>query len=519
MVYSRPMRIGPMEPWSRASLLVVVGLCALKALVHLATANQYGYHGDELYFVECGRRLALGYVDHPPLIPWIARVADELGGGLMMLRLPAIAGGVGTLIVTALLVREWGGGARAQLLALLSLLVAPAQLRLGGMLNIPVIEIFLCTVSAYLVARALLRNERWSWVLAGVVLGIAILAKHSSILWGASLAVGILMTPNRNVLATRWPWLGVVASLVLSAPNLMWQAQHDFATFEFMRTLRHEVLAQQGRGLFLAGQLLYFHPLAVPVWLAGLVFAFSEAGRAVRPFALMFLVMNAFLFVAGGKPYYMGSAYPVVLAAGGVALEGVLATRVKTLRLLVASLGTTGVALGLMTLPVLPIQTLDAAIESLLGWAVPSIALTHDLHGMYGWHEHAAAIDRVVSDLPPAEREQASVLVGNYSQAAALNVLRVDATPRAVSGNMSYYLWGPDKDRGDVLISYGLPRALLERYYKTCTETARINTPLARPWDTDLLVYVCRQPRGSMTGWWPEVRRFGHALGPVAGDP
>jgi hypothetical protein len=60
----------------------VASLCAVKTLVHLALVNRYGYHGDELYFIECGRHLAFGYVDHPPLIPLLARLSDFLGGGL-----------------------------------------------------------------------------------------------------------------------------------------------------------------------------------------------------------------------------------------------------------------------------------------------------------------------------------------------------------------------------------------------------------------------------------------------------
>jgi Dolichyl-phosphate-mannose-protein mannosyltransferase len=498
--------------WDRASLRIVIIMCVLKALVNIVLVQKYGYHGDELYFIECGRHLALGYVDHPPLIPWIARIADAVGGGLITLRLPAIVAGVGTLAFTALLVREWRGGVRAQLIALLSLLVAPAHLRLGGMLNIPVFEIFLCTVIAYLVVRALARGERWTWPLAGAVLGLAILAKHSSILWGAALAVGIISTPDRKVFATRWPWLGVAVAVLFFIPNLAWQVQHDFATFEFMRSLRREILEQQGRGLYIAGQFLYFHPLVVPIGTAGLVFGFSKAGRETRPFAVLFLVMFVFLFVAGGKPYYLGCAYPAVLAAGGVALEKWLAKRAKTRRVLVASLAVSGVAMGLVTLPALPLPTLDSAIESVLGWAVPPMALTHDLHGMYGWHDHAATIDGVVRGLPANERSQATVLVGSYSQASALNLLRTDPTPRAVSGNMNHYFWGPDGDRGKVLVFYGLPRDLVARYYETCTETTRIHARLARPWDSNLPVFVCRGPLGVMTDWWPAVRRFGHMM-------
>ncbi len=453
--------------WDRTTLVLVLALCAVKALVHLAVVHRYGYHGAELYFLECGRHLAWGYVDHPPLIPWIARLADELGGSLAVLRLPAIAAGVGTMIFTALLVREWGGGRAAQLLALLCLLVAPAHLRLAAMLDIPVVEIFFCTVSAYLVARALARGERWTWILAGGTLGLAILAKHSSLLWAGALAIGLLATPDRRALAGRWPWLGGFVALLLVLPNLAWQAQNELATLEFMRTLRLEILAGQGRGLFVAGQLLYFHPFALPVWLAGLVYAFRRAG---------------------------------------------LATRAATRRALVASLAATGAAIGLLTLPVLPLRTIDATLGALLGWAVPPMALTHDLHGMFGWEEHVATVERVYRSLSTGEREQATVLTGDYSQAAALNILRHEASPRAVSGNMTYYLWGPDADRGNVMIAYGLPRALLELHYRSCTESARIDAPLARPWDTDLPVYVCREPRGTMAALWPHVRRFGHTL-------
>ena len=495
--------------WDRVSLTVVVGLCMIKAIVHLTVANGYGYHGDELYFIECGRHLAFGYVDHPPLIPWIARIAEELGGSRLALRFPAIAAGTGTLAFAALLVREWGGGWRAQLLALLCLLVAPAHVFMATMLDIPVIEVFLCTVAAYLVSRALGRAERWTWLIAGGVLGLAILAKHSSVWWGAALTAAILATPQRRAFAGPWPWFGAALALALVLPNFVWQAENGFATLEFMRALRREILAHQGRGLFAAGQLLFFHPLAAPVWLAGLAFAFTHGGRAARPFALLFLALFVFYLGVGGKPYYLASAYPPVIAAGAIALETWLAAHAATRRSLLALLAVTGAAFALLTLPIFPLRTVDAAMESLFGWAIAPIALTHDMHGMHGWEVHAATIDRVYRALPFQERAAASVLAGTYSQASAVNVFSEDA-PRAVSGNMTHYIWGPDGRRGDVLIAYGLPRALLERHYGVCTERARIVAPLARPHDTDLPVYVCRQPFGTMATLWPEVRHFGH---------
>ncbi len=510
-------RSEPERSTQRLALPVVVGLCALNALVHLLLVNRYGYHGDELYFVDCGRQPAFGYVDHAPLIPWIARAADELGGAsLLALRLPAIAASTGTMWFTALLVREWGGGTRALVVALLSLLLAPAHLRLATMLNIPVIEVFLCTAAAYFTTRALRTKEARLWILVGAIAGVALLAKHTALLWGVGLALSLVATEHRRALARSGPWIGLAVAAALFSPNLIWQAQHHFPTLEFGSLLRRDVLAEQGRVLFVLGQVLYFHPLVVPVWVAGVAFAFTNAGRAMRPFALLFIVMFVGLLVLGGKPYYLASAYPAMLAAGGVAIERWLRAYARSWWAFVASIAATGIALALFTLPLFPIRTVDRVLERLFGSIVPPMALTHDLHGMLGWDVHVDTIDRVIATLSPEDRARASVLVGRYSHAAALNVLRADPTPRAVSGNMNYYLWGPDGGRGAVLVAYGVPRSLLERHYRVVEERARIIAPDARPWDTDLVVYVCREPIGDMAALWPSLRRFDH--GPMRED-
>lgn len=282
--------------WERRSSAVVALLCALKALAHLALIARYDYHSDELYFLECGQRLALGYVDHPPLIPWIARLADASGGGIVALRLPAVLAGSATLYLGACLVREWGGQWRAQLITLLCLFLAPAPLRMTGMLDIPVIEVFLCTLTAYLVVRALKHDGRWVWGWAGAALGLAVLAKYSAVAWGLALFSGLLVSPQRHVLRARWPWLGVAVAVCVPLPNLVWQVQHGFPTLEFMSAMRAQLAVSQGRWLFLAGQVLYFAPLAVPVWIAGVAFGFRREGADARVFSVLFVALLIFVY-------------------------------------------------------------------------------------------------------------------------------------------------------------------------------------------------------------------------------
>src|SRR5262245_66693435 len=95
--------------YSRESALIVVfSVAAL--LVHLLTTGRYGYFRDELYYIACGRHLAFGYVDQPPLSILLLQLSQSLlGNSLHAIRfLPALAGAA-TVALTGLIARELGG--------------------------------------------------------------------------------------------------------------------------------------------------------------------------------------------------------------------------------------------------------------------------------------------------------------------------------------------------------------------------------------------------------------------------
>src|ERR1017187_3228432 len=87
-------------PLPELALLPVLAIAGALTAVLVAYAGRYGYHRDELYFLECGKHLAWGYPDQPPFVPLVARLMSDLApGSLVILRLPsALAAGVLVLL-------------------------------------------------------------------------------------------------------------------------------------------------------------------------------------------------------------------------------------------------------------------------------------------------------------------------------------------------------------------------------------------------------------------------------------
>src|SRR5271165_956084 len=120
-VPSRPSVAPEAGPLPSLSRTWVFGIAVAFVAFELALSARYGFHRDELYFLACARHLAWGYVDQPPFVPAVARIAVAwFGSSVVGLRLfPTLAGAL-TVVLTGCMARELGGGRRAQLLAALA---------------------------------------------------------------------------------------------------------------------------------------------------------------------------------------------------------------------------------------------------------------------------------------------------------------------------------------------------------------------------------------------------------------
>ena len=239
------------------------GAALVKLLLHLPVLHRFGFHHDELYFIACGDHLSFGYVDHAPLVPWIARLATTVfGESLVGLRIFATLAGALTIFLIGMLASRMGGGRFAQLLACLAWLVAPVSLRTGNMLAIPSFEPLFWVACAWVLVRIADEGSPRLWPWLGLIAGGGLLNKHSMLFFGFGLAVGLLATPLRRHLRTPWPWMGAGVALLLFLPNIVWQVQHGWPTASFLRSLNETVMAGVSKLQFVGGQLLYMNPFA-----------------------------------------------------------------------------------------------------------------------------------------------------------------------------------------------------------------------------------------------------------------
>ncbi len=223
---------------------VVAGVVFLH--VGFSIAGPYGFFRDELYFIDCGRHPAFGYVDQPPLVPWIAAATQLFGRCLALIRLLPALGHAATIVVTAALAGVVAEAVDdgpteskrvAQLAAGGAVALAPMYWGLHSVLSTTAFETLAWTFIAYAMARATLRGETRWLVWLGVALGVALEAKYAAPFFVAPLVVGVLLGPSRRVLASRDAMIGLGAAVAIALPSFVWQATHRFPFLELMHAL------------------------------------------------------------------------------------------------------------------------------------------------------------------------------------------------------------------------------------------------------------------------------------------
>jgi 4-amino-4-deoxy-L-arabinose transferase-like glycosyltransferase len=473
---------------------------AATVAVHLATAGNYGVFRDEFYYLACADHLAWGYVDHPPLsIALLAVVRLLLGASVWALRLvPAILGGC-LVVLAARLAWRLGGGRFAQTFAALAAAVAPQYLGIFGYYSMNALDLVFWSALALLVLRLEQTGERRLWLPLGALLGLGLLNKLSILFFLAGLAAALPWSPLRRHLRHREPWLGALLAAALFVPHILWQVANDWPTREFVRNAQAEKIAALSPWRFFLAQFLEIHPLNALVWLGGLAWLCSRRGRRFRTVGIVFLAAFAVMVFQRSKPYYLGPAFPPLLAAGAVAIEPWLASRRVLRGALLTLWAAGGAALAPFVVPLLPVERF-VAYQQALG-IEPGTDERHEMGPLpqffadrFGWREMAAEVARVYHSLPASERARTLIATGNYGEAGAINHFGPAlGLPRAVSQHNSFYLWGPGDVAGvTTVITVGMSADGPTQVLASCEPAGRVEAPYAMPYETRHPILVCR---------------------------
>jgi len=486
-------------------------------LFFVATARGYGIFRDELYYVACGRHLAWGYVDQPPLVALLARIATALfGTSLVGLRaFPALAFAATVLLVgdTA---RAMGGGRWARVTAQLLTATAPVYLGLFTIFSMNAFDVLVWAGLARIAAAVLAGGDRRLWLGFGLLAGVGLENKIDVGLLGAGLAAGLLLARRFDELRSRRLWLGAGVAALLFLPHLLWQAAHGWPTREFIARAQAGKIALIGPLGFVSAQLLQVGPVAACAALAGFVWLLTAAAsRSWRPLGWAALAVLAILAFSVSKPYYYSPAYTLLFPAAGVALEAWTARRLRLpSRAAITLLVVATLALAPLAKPLLA-EDAYVLYAAALGMR-PGSDENHQLGrlpqffaDMHGWEELARSVAAVHEALPPADRERACVYAQNYGQAGAIDFFGPAlGLPAAISGHNSYWLWGPGACTGEVMLVIGGDRADFESSFASVHAGGVTRCTDCMPYENGLTIWVARGLRAPIATTWPETKHF-----------
>lgn len=484
-------------------LRVVLVVAAAFVAVELAVSPRYGFHRDELYFLACARHLAWGYVDQPPFVPAVARVATDLfGTSPTSLRLlPAVFGGF-VVVLSACLAREIGGARRAQLLAATAAATSGQVLAAMHLLSTAAFDVFFWAAVLLTTLRLLRTGDTRWWLAVGSISGVALLNKYNVLFLLVALGVGILATPQRRLLHSRWLVAGAAIALAIWTPNIIWNAQHRWAEVAMLRSLHRENSTLGASLAFIPSQIVIAGPVLVWFWIAG----WRRLARhdIARPLAIAYAVLVVADVLAGAKAYYLSGYYVALFAGGGLWFEERLAARRRTTIRPLALFVAGALAALPLTLPVLPVDTLARR-----PWEGK---LNKDLSATVGWENAVRQVATVVDTLPPAERKDVVLLTGDYGMAGAIDLYGPRyGLPGAISGHNSYWWWGPHGAADTATtIAINMPTSILDSIFSTVVPAGRIETGHG-VWTEEQgdSIVICRSQITPWASAWNSIRDYG----------
>jgi hypothetical protein len=470
----------------------------------VAFAGRYGYHRDELYFLEAGRHLAWGYPDQPPFAPLMARLMNDLApGSVTVLRLPSAIAAAAIVPLTAAFTRQFGGERGAQLLAAGAAGVSLIVLGAGHTLSTMTFNLLAWALILLVVVAILRGGNKRLWLAVGLLAGGGLLDDDLVAFLMAALIGGIAISGPRRTFRSPWLWAGGAIAVGMWAPYLVWQARHGWPELTVSRGIANGASGSSTpRWLLVPEQFVIVSVFLAPVWIAGLVRLLRAPElRFARSIGWAYLLLLAVFVIAGGKFYYPAGIYPVLLAAGAQPALGWVRRGRGRLRQVALALALVFSALvsAAIALPVTPVRDLH------------SRGFAYDVGETVAWPTYTREIASAWNRLPAALRAHAVILTSNYGEAGAVDRYGpAHGLPAAYSGHMGFWYWGPPPSNATSVLGVGFDPGYLERFFSRVRLLSRLDNHLQVNNDEqDAPLWLATGRRDSWTRIWRRFKNLG----------
>jgi 4-amino-4-deoxy-L-arabinose transferase-like glycosyltransferase len=408
-----------------AAAAACLGLLALQ----LALIGRIELTFDEAYYALWSRRLAWGYLDHPPMVAaWIRASTTLFGPSEFGVR------ALGTLILGAMpalvALTAWRLFGSIRVAALASLMWVAMPLAAGAVIVTPDTPLVVFWTLGMAALVEVWRTGRAVWWLAlGLALGLALLSKFTAAFLAAGVALALLTTPSlRRWSTSSAPYATAMIAAAIFAPFLMWNAEHGWATFakQLGRVPAHG-FSPQYLVEFVLSQIGLMNPLVFLAVVAAIGAVFSARARpldshdearrlalaSIAP-AIVYFALHALHNRVQGN--WLAPLYPAlaILAADAVARAQGPASG-GLWRRLVAAAGRWAAPLGLLAALIVYEQTASGVLS--LGKADPTLRIG-------GWRELTGEVDRLAR-----QRGAAFVVARGYAATSLLTYYGDPALP------------------------------------------------------------------------------------------
>lgn len=482
---------------------IILLISLLNLLVYFITLSltSYGIFRDELYYIACANRLDFGYVDQPPLSIWLLALWKFIAGdSVFAIRIiPAVVSSA-VIFLIGLFTLRLDGNKGAVVISMITFMLAPIFLGMSTIYSMNILDFFFWIFSSYIFLRILQSDNKKLWYTLGIVIGLGLLNKTSMLWLSAGIAVGTVLTPIREDLKTKYPYIAAGIALLIFSPYIIWNLFNDFAHLEFMRN----AAAWKYGGLtplsFVLDLLLIFNPLSVLIWLPGLFYFFIHRNaRQYRALGYIWLVTLIILLINyHSKAEYIAPAFQILFAGGSIMIVTWNA-KIKRLKYAITiPVVVLGVILSPLARPLLTVEDF-LAYQSMLNLKPPSNE-GHELEGlpqfyadMFGWEDLARKVSTVYQSFPQEERKNTVVYCSNYGQAGAVEYFsKKFPLPKVISPHNSYWYWWDEVESPSTIIIIGGDS---EDHFSSLWQVQKADThrtKYAMPYENNLTIYIGR---------------------------